>query len=285
MTTSTSTSTTGTSTPGSSTPAAPRSPLRTALLIGGSVAIVALLAFLVVAVVSAANRADASREVTIDTSFDTLAITSEVADVRVSFGDVAKATVAFEQRGANRNMSFEAETAGATLTVAVAEHGSAPFFFGDVGASPRLVVTLPASIAGRGLDLTLDADIGDVVLDGEFGEVDVVTTVGDLRLSGSAERVDLETTVGEVTLDDADIAGDVVIGTTTGSAGVRLAAVPGRLDVVTTVGDIDLSLPSGEYRIDTSTNIGDVEVNVPDSPGADTIVRAETTTGDITISD
>ncbi|WP_022894748.1 DUF4097 family beta strand repeat-containing protein [Agromyces subbeticus] len=262
---------------------ATRSTLRTALLIGGSILVIGLLTFLIVSVVSAANRTDASREVAIDDAFDTLAITSEVADVRVSFGDVEQPLVAFEQRGANRDMSFEAEAAGGTLTVAVAEHGSAPFFFGDVGAAPRLVVTLPAPFADSGLALTLDADIGDVVLEGDFGVVDVVTTVGDLRLSGSAERLDAESTVGDTTLDGFAVSDDATISTTTGQVDASIGAVPNRLDVVTTVGDITLVLPNGDYRIDTATNIGDITVNVPDSPAADTIVRAETTTGDITI--
>jgi hypothetical protein len=240
-------------------PPAPRpSTLRRVLLTVGSIIVIGSLVYLVVAVVSAANRADASREVTIDTAFDTISITSEVADVTLQFGDVGETLVAFEQRGANRNMAFEAATAGGTLTAAVVEHGATPWFFGDVSQSPHLTITIPDSLAGRALTIMLETDVGDVVLDGEFGDIDIVTTAGDVRLDGSAARVGIETTVGDVT-------------------------VPSRLDVTSTVGDVGVRLPSGDYRIDTSTNVGDVTIDAESDPDADTILRLETTTGDITV--
>jgi hypothetical protein len=42
-------------------------------------------------------------------------------------------------------------------------------------------------------------------------------------------------------------------------------------------------LPSGDYRIDTSTNVGDVTIDAESDPDADTILRLETTTSDITV--
>ena len=262
---------------------APRSALRTTLLVGGSILVIALLAYLVVAVASAANRTDASREVTVDTGFDTVSITAEVADVTLAFGDVDETVVAFEQHGANRDMSFEAESTSGTLTVAVAEHGTVPWFFGDVSESPLLIVTLPVALAGEGLTVELETDAGDVVLDGDFGEVDVVTTVGDLRIDGSAERLGVETTVGDVTIGAITVTGDASIATSAGEVDATLAAVPSRLDIITNVGNVDLTLPAGEYRIDTSTNTGDVTIDAPNTPDSDTIVNVETTVGDITI--
>jgi hypothetical protein len=194
MTTTARPSTTGPSTMRPSTP--PPSTLRRVLLTVGSIIVVGLLAYLVIAVVSAANRSDASREVTIDTAFDTISITTEVTDVTLRFGDVGETLVAFEQRGANRNMSFEAATAGGTLTAAVVEHGATPWFFGDVSQSPHLTITIPDSLAERALTIVLETDVGDVMLDGEFGDIDIVTTAGDVRLDGSAARVGIETTVG-----------------------------------------------------------------------------------------
>jgi DUF4097 and DUF4098 domain-containing protein YvlB len=253
------------------------------LLIIGSIVVIGALAYLVVAVISAANRQDASREVTIDTPFDTISITSEVADVTLQFGDVVETLVAFEQRGANRNMSFDAATAGGTLTVAVVEHGAAPWFFGDVSESPRLTVTIPDSLAGRALAVALETDVGDVVLDGEFGDLDVVTTAGDVRLDGSATHVGVETTAGNVTVPRFSAPGDVSITTTAGETDLSLTTVPSRLDITSTAGDIGVRLPNGDYRIDTATNAGDVRIDAESDPEADTILRLETTTGDISV--
>lgn len=261
----------------------PPSTLRRVLLTVGSIIVVGLLAYLVVAVVSAANRSDASREVAIDTTFDTISITTEVADVTVRFDDVGETLVAFEQRGANRNMSFEAATAGGTLTAAVVEHGATPWFFGDVSQSPHLTITIPDSLAGRALTIVLETDVGDVMLDGEFGDIDIVTTAGDVRLDGSAARVGVETTVGDVTVPRLSVPGEVTINTTVGEAELSLDTVPSRLDITSTVGDVGVRLPSGDYRIDTSTNVGDVTIDAESDPDADTILRLETTTGDITV--
>jgi hypothetical protein len=265
-------------------PPAPRpSTLRRVLLTVGSIIVIGSLVYLVVAVVSAANRGDASREVTIDTAFDTISITSEVADVTLQFGDVGETLVAFEQRGANRNMAFEAATAGGTLTAAVVEHGATPWFFGDVSQSPHLTITIPDSLAGRALTIMLETDVGDVVLDGEFGDIDIVTTAGDVRLDGSAARVGVETTAGDITVPRLSVPGEVSINTTAGEAELSLATVPSRLDITSTVGDVGVRLPSGDYRIDTSTNVGDVTIDAESDPDADTILRLETTSGDITV--
>jgi hypothetical protein len=274
------------STPRPSTPRPPTpapSTLRRVLLTVGSIIVIGVLVYLVVAVVSAANRPDASRDVTIDTAFDTISITSEVADVTLRFGDVRETLVTFEQRGANRNMSFDAAATGGTLTVAVVEHGAAPWFFGDVSQSPRLTVTLPDSFAGRELTVALETDVGDVVLDGDFGDIDTVSTAGDIRLDGSATRVGVETTAGDITAPRLSVQGEVSINTTVGEANLSLTTVPSRLDITSTVGDIDVRLPSGDYRIDTATNVGDVTIDAESDPDADTILRLETTTGDITV--
>lgn len=261
------------------------STLRTALLAGGSILVVALLVAVVVAVLTAANRPDASRVVTIDTAFDTLSVTAEVADVRIEFGGVDETVVEFEQRGANRDLSFEAEASGGTLAVAVAEHGAAPWFFGDFSESPRLTVTLPAALDEDALAVDLETDAGDIVLDGDFGEVSLISTVGDVRLDGSAERLDVETTVGEVTLDGYGITGTAALRTTSGDVDASLESVPAGVDISTNVGDVDLELPTGDYRIDTSTNVGDVTINAPSDPDAETIVHVDTTVGDITVDD
>jgi hypothetical protein len=274
-------STVGPSTPRPSTPGP--STLRRVLLTVGSIIVIGLLVYLVVAVVSAANRTDASRDVTIDTTFDTISITSEVADVTLRFGDVRETLVAFDQRGANRNMSFEAAAAGGTLTAAVVEHGATPWFFGDVSESPRLTVTIPDSVAARALTVVLETDVGDVVLDGEFGDIDIVTTAGDVRLDGSAMRAGVETTAGDITAHRWSVPGEVSIDTTAGEADLSLTAVPSGLDITTTVGDVGVRLPSGDYRIDTSTNAGDVTINAENDPDADAILRIETTIGDITV--
>src|SRR4051812_45485209 len=94
-------------------PAPPqRNQLRTVLLVVGSVLLVGIVAYLVIAVVGNATRSDASREVEITESFDDISVEVGVADVVVEYESVSDAVVSFRQNGSTRTFDFDAKLVG-----------------------------------------------------------------------------------------------------------------------------------------------------------------------------
>jgi hypothetical protein len=265
----------------SSTTAPPRNSLRTTLLVAGSIVIVLLVGYLVVVAVAAANRPDASREIVIDESFDAIEVTAEVTDVVVKYGAVDAPTVTFAQNGERRDMSFDAAVSGSTLDVSVIDHGRGwwlPFEFND---SPRVTIIVPESYGA--VDLTTDSDVGDITLIGDFADIELTATTGDVRLRGSAETAELETTVGDLTAEQFGVTGELTVRANTGDIVLDLEVIPAQLDVTSDVGDQTVTVPEGAYRVETETNVGDVDVSVENDEDADTVLRFETTVGDITV--
>jgi len=260
---------------------APASPLRTILLVIGSVLLVGIVAYLVIGVVGNANRTDASDDVTISESFDEVVVDVEVADVVVEYADVDEATVVFRQNSSNRSFQFSAEVVGSSLEVNLDEHwGGFWMPFGNQ-TSPRVTVTLPESL--EALDLDVESGVGDATLDGDFGEVEFSSGVGDLRLEGSATRAEVETSVGDITARRYSVEGDFVVISSTGDVTLSLDTVPATLDVRSNVGDQDITLPKGRYAVETETGVGEVSVAVDNDRDADTLLRFESSVGDITI--
>jgi hypothetical protein len=247
----------------------------------GSVLLVGAIGYIVITAIGSASRADASREITLDETFDEVDVTVEVVDVIVEYAAVDETVLTFAQNDDRRDMTFDAEVSGSTLHVSVVDHGIGwwmPFDFND---SPRLTVTLPEAL--EGVDLTMDSDVGDVTLNGTFGEVDFTGNVGDLHLEGSADRADIETTVGDIGAKNYSVTGELTISSNTGDVTLELDTVPTALDVTSNVGDQNITIPRGSYRIDTSTNVGEMRVEADNDSDSDTVLRFETTVGDITV--
>jgi hypothetical protein len=204
---------------------------------------------------------DSSRQVQVDEPFEAVAVTTEVADAEVLFRDVEAVEVTFRQHDLSREMDFTAEVVGSTLDVRVTDNGGGwrwPMF----GArSPLVTIVLP--LAMKGVDISLDSDVGDVSLRGDFGALQLEVTAGDVKLAGSVTTADLSSTVGDITL--------------------KLDVVPDGLDVTATTGDLEVTVPNASYRVETHTNVGDVTVDIPNDTSSTTLLRFETTIGDITV--
>lgn len=259
------------------------SPLRRILLIVGSIALVVLIGYVVVAALGFATRSDASRDISFSETIEELEIDAEVTDVDVVFASVTDTQVSFEQRGTLRTLDFDARVVGSTLRVTVDETGWFPWFIGGSGES-RLTITLPEDAAGPSFDVSLESSVGDVTLDGDFGELELENTVGGIDVTGSATSLDVASTVGNVRLNGVDVSADVTVRTTTGDARLDLSTVPASLTVTSTVGDVTVRIPDGSYRVQTDTTVGTIAVDVTSDTSASTVLRFETTVGDIRVS-
>jgi len=99
------------------------------------------------------------------------------------------------------------------------------------------------------LALDLDADVGDVELDGEFSELVVSADVGDVELVDitAPDGIEVRAEVGQVALTTA-------------------AAVPGGITVTNSVGDVSLQLaPEATGDVEVTADIGNAEVRLPGS--------------------
>jgi len=255
--------------------------LRTVLLVIGSVVLVGIIAYLVIAVVATASRSDASRQVEFSESFDEVSVDVGVSDVVIEYDDVREATVAFRQNDARRTFEFDAQLVGSTLEVRVNDRWSGFWLpFGNQSA-PVVVITLPESL--ELLDIEVESGVGDVALDGAFGEVDLGSGVGDVRLEGSATEADIETSVGDITAKQFTVDGELTVVSSTGDVTLSLDEVPSSLDVSSNVGDQTITLPKGTYRVETETGVGDLTISVDNDSDADTVLRFTSSVGDITV--
>ncbi|MGB1697826.1 MAG: DUF4097 family beta strand repeat-containing protein, partial [Thermoplasmatota archaeon] len=164
---------------------------------------------------------------------------------------------------------------------------------GNPPATVSIVAKLPASF----LNLTADANLGDVTIVDQAGAaVEAGTNTGDVRVSGSFANLDLETNTGSVHMDGAG--GDLEAHSNSGNINVEgtfenvsmstnqgdltgtIAANVLSLDTnqgTATVdwtpvgasefhhdgnsGNLDLTLPPGAYRLELETNLGDADVD------------------------
>jgi DUF4097 and DUF4098 domain-containing protein YvlB len=57
------------------------------------------------------------------------------------------------------------------------------------------------------------------------------------------------------------------------------------VEAESTAGNVTVLVPVGPvYRVDAGTTVGRVDVRVADDPGADAVITAHSTTGDVTVA-
>ncbi len=123
----------------------------------------------------------------------------------------------------------------------------------------------------------------DLVLP-EGVEVEMSLGVGDVTLSDLGGEVTGEIGVGNV--EATALAGpEVTLEVGTGSIDLAHQGPFDRIDTTTGVGGIDLEVPAGAYDLDLATGVGSVDTEgVTDEGSADSVIRARTGTGSITVT-
>ena len=265
------------------TPAAPApsNTLRTVLLIGGSIVLVIVLAVVALQVSLRLNRTDASDTVSVSESFDSIEIISSAADVTVEYDDVDDAVVEFEQGDSLRSVRFEHEVRSGVLEIEIRDRGWFPWDWSFGGEGSELTVTLPESLASTPVGLSVDSTAGNIVVEGEFGDVDVATTAGNLELTGGATALTLESTAGNVEVLDYELEGDLRSESTAGNGTFDLTAVPSSVRISSTAGNIDFTVPTGSYRVETDVAAGAVSSQLSSDADASSVFSFETTAGNI----
>ncbi|MGO1409918.1 hypothetical protein [Microbacterium sp.] len=202
--------------------------------------------------------------------------------MRVRFDDVTRAEL--EATGMNSEWRLERE--GDTLTVRRNVDGLGwgdwSWFGSGWGDDRRATLTLPDSIAGTDLDITTGA--GEVLAEGEFGEVSFDMGAGSIEIEGTADTVEGEIGAGQAILELADVRRlgvDV-------SAGDLHASLTGeapevvRLEV--SAGGADVTLPDVPYDVRQEASAGDIDThNLEIASRSENLIDARVSAGGINL--
>jgi len=181
-----------------------------------------------------------------------LDLTSSVGTVRViPSSDVDELTLALVAPG-----STSLPDDGATARARVTENSTALGTTVDVRQPERsfgppwavqtqdVLLLVPS---GLELDLTVSAEVGDLLIDGDYAAVEAHSGVGDLRMAALTAPGGLSATA-----DVGDV--DIELG----------APAPESVDITTSVGEVDLTLPTeASGQVEITTEIGSVRVAAP----------------------
>jgi hypothetical protein len=127
---------------------------------------------------------------------------------------------------------------------------------------------------------------GDVDATGLTGAATLQTGSGDVNVRGLSGPTELHTGSGDVTAEDLGTR-DLVADTSSGDVGLEFRLAPDSVTADTASGDVDIALPrsGAPYRfVEPDPGSGEQHVNVASDPDSARIVRAQTSSGDVTVS-
>jgi hypothetical protein len=173
--------------------------------------------------------------------------------------------------------------------------GNCPYIsFGPCQA--RVVIRVPAATeldihSGSG-DLTatgmtgrvkLETGSGDVNADGLRGDADLRTGSGNVNVRAVEGATRMRTGSGDINAEDLGAA-DVLADTSSGDVTLDFRGAPSVVDASTASGDVDVVVPRPDaYRVDADPGSGDQQVAVKTDPDSTRVVRARTSSGDVTV--
>lgn len=216
----------------------------------------------------ASTKNDVTREFSDNITALELAVNTEDVQIVASPDDTAR-VISKNISSSWGSREFVATVENGTLTVGY--RGGFSFFqlgpmFGGPG-SGTVRVELPLKNLDR---IKASSSTGGIALDASGsaalpGNVDVSTSTGDVSLSGTGDNLTL------------------TLGTSTGTINATVTGSLRSAVAETSTGDVNLAVPEASYRVQTDTAVGSVSVGVTNDPNADRSIRADTSTGDITV--
>jgi hypothetical protein len=173
--------------------------------------------------------------------------------------------------------------------------GNCPeFSFGPCRAS--IVIHVPVDtivdvrsgsgdLTASGLDgpVRLETGSGDVHATALNGDADLRTSSGDVSVRSLRGAATLKTASGDVEAEDLSTARLQAV-TSSGDVELDFLTAPDDVDAATASGDVRVVVPRGEgYRVEADTGSGDSHPNVPTDPDATRVIRARTSSGDVSV--
>ena len=151
--------------------------------------------------------------------------------------------------------------------------------FLSFGCKTPYIVTVP-----KDLQVTLKSSSGHVKVSGLTGGADLKSSSGTIEVQDVAGPLRLESSSGD--LDGQDLrATSVSTESSSGDVDLDFAVAPQSVDAKASSGDVSIRIPSGpaSYKVETDTSSGDESANVKIDQTATRTIKAQTSSGDVTV--
>lgn len=151
--------------------------------------------------------------------------------------------------------------------------------FISFGCDTHYVVSVPKDVK-----LTVKGSSGDLTVSGVPGGADLKTSSGSITVRDVGGSLRLESSSGR--LEAADLTATTVsTKSSSGDVDLDFASAPQSVEAESSSGDVEIQVPSGEesYRVDIDTSSGDESANVKIDPSATRTIKADTSSGDVTV--
>lgn len=202
-----------------------------------------------------------------------LAIDTSSADLEVRSGDVREITV---DRKVKRNLFGSDPTEkyeDGELKIRDAGCGFLSF-----SCKTEYVITVP-----KDLNVTIDSGSGDLKVAGLTGAT-LKSSSGSIEANQMSGQLAMKSSSGS--LEASDLTATSVTGEiSSGSVDLIFTHAPSSVEVKSSSGDVTVLLPPGSesYKLDADTSSGDESANVKIDPAATRTIKAETSSGDVTV--
>lgn len=198
------------------------------------------------------------------------------ASLRVEFADVPEATLDVTSGLGADTWTLTRE--GDELSVASSrQFGPGWIFGGEVRAS----LTLPLELESSNAQLDLSA--GELIVEGEFGDLDIEVGAGSLVVNGSARTLSADLSAGGADIDLADV-DEAEFSVSAGALQSRFSgSAPRAVSVDVSAGSLELTLPDAAYDVRSDVSAGDFDNRLRAEPGARNVVEVTVSAGSVTI--
>lgn len=203
-----------------------------------------------------------------------LVIDSGSTDVEIHSGDVSQITVT---RRIKRNI-FGSEPKD-RYQDGTLELGDAGCGFLSFNCRTDYVVVVP-----KALKVTAESRSGDLQVSDLPGGADLKSSSGDIEVHQIGGELRLESSSGDLVGHDLT-AGTVTTRSSSGDIELDFGSVPSAVQLKSSSGDVTIQLPSGAaaYKVEAHTSSGDDSTMVKTDPASDRSIKADTSSGDITV--
>jgi hypothetical protein len=203
-----------------------------------------------------------------------LVIDSGSTDVEIHSGDVSQITVT---RRIKRNI-FGSEPKD-KYQDGTLELGDAGCGFLSFNCRTDYVVVVP-----KALKVTAESRSGDLQVSDLPGGADLKSSSGDIEVHQIGGELRLESSSGDLVGHDLT-AGTVTTRSSSGDIELDFGSVPSAVQLKSSSGDVTIQLPSGAaaYKVEAHTSSGDDSTMVKTDPASDRSIKADTSSGDITV--
>ncbi len=151
--------------------------------------------------------------------------------------------------------------------------------FLSFGCDTNYVLTVP-----RDVKVTLEGSSGDLKVSGLEAGADLKSSSGSIEVHNVGGALTMESSSGDL---EAQALKATTVSTNSSSGSVELdfATQPQSVEAESSSGDVTIRIPPGTdaYKVDSDTSSGDEATSIRSDPSATRTIKAQTSSGDVTI--